>query len=302
MTRAAVRTGGSAGVASHLALELRDGRKLGYAQYGDPSGQPVLFFHGFPGSRLFGKVADGPGTRIGVRLIALDRPGWGLSDFKPGRTVLDWADDVSEAADRLGIDRFAVLGLSGGGPYALVCAYRMPERVTAAGIVSGIGPVGAKLLGGPKDPFPGRLVSTLHRTWPPATWSLWLWAARVARWNPEWFLSRFSWLLPKADRDVVARPDFRRMAVDSFHEAFRQGVLGATYEMALNWRPWGFSLGDISVPVYVWQGEQDRTVPPSTARYVAAVIPNCQAVFLPGEGHASVIVDHMEEILERLTR
>ena len=125
-----------------LSIRLPDGRRLGYAEYGDPAGKPVLHFHGTPDSRLEGtlpSVAEAA-ARLGVRLILPDRPGIGLSDFKPGRAILDWPADVLALADALNLPRFALMGLSGGGPYAAACAYKIPQRLTRVGIISGVAP------------------------------------------------------------------------------------------------------------------------------------------------------------------
>jgi pimeloyl-ACP methyl ester carboxylesterase len=126
-------------------IKLKDGRKLGYAEYGDPQGKPVLHFHGTPSSRFecSRPAVDEIATRLGARIILPERPGFGLSDFEPNRTTLDWPDEVTELADGLNLDRFAVLGVSGGGPYAAACAYKIPQWLSAAGIVSGLGPLDA---------------------------------------------------------------------------------------------------------------------------------------------------------------
>src|SRR5215469_9460078 len=121
-------------------LVLRDGRQLGYAHYGHPGGQPVLYFHGHPGSRLEARFAHTAAAAAGFAVIALDRPGYGLSDFQPGRAITDWPADVAQAADALGISRFSVAGASGGGPYALACAWHLPTRVIRAAVISGVGP------------------------------------------------------------------------------------------------------------------------------------------------------------------
>jgi pimeloyl-ACP methyl ester carboxylesterase len=125
--------------ATDKVLRLRDGRLLRYAEYGDPDGTPLFYFHGSPGSRFEGWFVDEAARRRGIRVIAFDRPGFG-SDFKPGRTIGDWPDDVVQAADAFGFDRFAILGLSFGGPHALACALRIPERLTSVAIVSSVGP------------------------------------------------------------------------------------------------------------------------------------------------------------------
>ena len=125
------------------SLRLRSGRRLGYAEYGRADGWPVLFFHGFPGSRYEGRLLDGAARTVGVRIIAPDRPGFGLSDFKPARGMGSWPFDVAELADRLGVGRFSVLGFSGGGPYAAVCGHRLRYRLLAVGLLSGMGPTDA---------------------------------------------------------------------------------------------------------------------------------------------------------------
>src|SRR4051794_20731127 len=121
-------------------LRLSDGRRLAYCEYGSPAGKPVLYFHGWPGSRLEAKLADPVAKKFNAKIIAIDRPGFGMSDFKPNRTLLDWPLDVCELADALGLDRFAVVGVSGGGPYALACARRIPERLTSVAVICGVGP------------------------------------------------------------------------------------------------------------------------------------------------------------------
>jgi pimeloyl-ACP methyl ester carboxylesterase len=152
-------------VLSEQIHTLPDGRRLAYAEYGAPAGTPVFFFQGTPSSRLMHPDEDV--TRdLGVRLIMADRPGFGLSDPKPGRTLLDWPDDVVALADALGIDRFGAVGVSGGGPYTAACAYRIPHRLTAAAIVGGSGPVDmpGTLAGSARERHIGYVVAR-HAPW-----------------------------------------------------------------------------------------------------------------------------------------
>ncbi len=123
-------------------LILPDGRRLGYAEYGDPEGWPLMFFHGTPGSRVMARFAAPKAREMGVRLIAPERPGFGLSDFKPQRQLLDWAEDVRELAEVLNLERFAVAGVSGGGPYVAACAWKMPARLSRRRDHQRFGPVG----------------------------------------------------------------------------------------------------------------------------------------------------------------
>ncbi len=146
-------------------LRLRDGRALSYLEVGAPDGTPVIHCHGNPSSRLEVLLLAEQATSLKVRLIGLDRPGIGYSDPKPGYGLLDWPDDVAELADRLGLDRFAMSGLSGGGPFALACAYKMPERLTACGLISTVTPVAfMKQVG----PWSVRVVYALLEYMPPA--------------------------------------------------------------------------------------------------------------------------------------
>jgi pimeloyl-ACP methyl ester carboxylesterase len=276
-------------------LTLRDGRRLGYVEYGDPQGKPLFFFHGMPGSRLEGELADPAAKKLGVRVIATDRPGYGLSDFQPRRTFLDWPADVVALADGLGIGRFAVAGVSGGGPYVAACAFCIPERLTAAGIIAGVSPFDVP------DATVGmsgqnRFLFGLARRMP--------WLARppmalmgfAARHIPDRMMSTMMRSLPEPDQAALADPQMLAIFRKDSVEAFRQGARGAAWELVMYARPWGFRLEEIAIEVYLWQGELDKNVPPSMGRYQAHAIPNCRATFYPGEGHISLVVNHLEEI------
>lgn len=279
-------------------LRLKDGRLLGYMEYGDRQGKPVFFFHGFPSSRLAARLADAAAARQGARAIAFDRPGFGLSSFKPGRTIGDWPDDVVEAAVALSIDRFAVIGLSGGGPYVAACALKIPERLSAAAIVSGVGPLDAPkatdgMIRGHRLAFAlSRRLPWLARL---AMWSV----ARRARRDPDSFVLMTARLVPDSDKAALARPGVQAAMKADVVEAFRQGSRGAAWEHRLVSCPWGFRLEDITMEVYLWQGEEDVLVPPSMGRYQAQAIPSCRATFLPGVGHF-LGGDRMDEILGAL--
>jgi pimeloyl-ACP methyl ester carboxylesterase len=279
-------------------LRLRDGRILGYAEYGDPTGHPALLFHGTPGSRLEGAIAHRAAAARGVRVICPDRPGYGLSDFKRRRSILDWADDVEELADALGIERFAVAGVSGGGPYAAACAVRLPRRLTGVAIISGVGPYDAP---GATDGMMlmNRLALTLARRAPLAV-RLFIWIQeQFGRRSPDRFLDGMIRGLTEPDRRVLARPEIRDLFKRDFAESIRHGSRGATREALLFARPWGFRLQDITVEVHLWQGEDDAEVPPSMGRFQAAAIPNCRAHFCPDTGHLLAIT-HVGEIIDAL--
>ena len=123
-----------------FTIQLRDGRKMGSAVVGPDDGFPILHCHGSGSSRLEARLLAEAATEVEVRLIGLDRPGIGCSDPKADYRLLDWPDDVEEVADQLGIERFAIEGVSAGGPYALACAYKISQRLTACGLISTLSP------------------------------------------------------------------------------------------------------------------------------------------------------------------
>jgi pimeloyl-ACP methyl ester carboxylesterase len=279
-------------------IRLRDGRFLGFAEYGAPDGRPVLYFHGLPASRLEAGLTDLAAVRLGVRIVAPDRPGFGRTDFQPGRTLADWPEDVGQLADALGLERFAVLGVSGGGPCAVACACRMSQRLTAAGLVGSLGPVARPELARAMK-WPARLSFFLACRWPEI--ARWLYAepaGRLLRRRPLLALHLLQVAGP--DQPVLKRADIRKLLQESIREAFRCGGRGVLEELRLYASPWELDLGRIDCPVYLWHGERDRTVPVVMGRHLAAAIPHCQARFYRDEGHFSLPVKHMEEILQAL--
>ena len=273
--------------------KLRDGRMLGYAEYGAPDGQPIFYFHGSPGSRISWPAFDphGSASTLNARVIAVDRPGIGLSDFKRGRALLDWPDDVVELADLLKFDRFAVLGISGGGPSAAACAFKIPERLISTGIVCGMGPTEAPgCMEGASWIFPGRS-SMVRRL-------LLMLTSLGVRKNPDKFISQMKEAVSAPDRALLkSHPELVNEIVDDWREAFRSGIGGTHQDSALFTRPWGFQLEDITAEVHLWHGGQDGNVVCSVGHYVADTIPNCHSTFVEDEGHFSIIYNRIEEIL-----
>ena len=274
-------------------IRLRDGRLLGYDQYGDAGGEAVIFMHGFPGSRLDWQMFDQDRVAgdLGARLIAVDRPGMGLSDYQRGRELLDWPDDVAELANQLGLDRFAVLAVSGGGPYGAACAMKIPGRVMRTAIVCGMGPreaPGAAEGGSWTLPAKPSLVRR----------ALLVMMAQAVRSRPERMEPQFLETVSAVDRALLQRrPELLKMSLDSWREAFRSGTGGASLDAALYTRPWGFELQEIAAEVHLWHGGNDKNVPLSVGRYVAAQIPGCRATFYEEEGHFSLPYNYMREIL-----
>jgi pimeloyl-ACP methyl ester carboxylesterase len=233
-----------------------------------------------------------------ARVIVPDRPGLGPSDFQPRRTLRGWSADVRELADALGLGRFAVMGVSGGGQYAAACAHDLADRLTAVAIVSGLAPSDAP--GVTKGMGIGRHFFRLAR------WAPWLVERLMApmraqvQSNPEQVMRQVISLFAKPDQEVMnARPWLQQAFLRSLGEVYRQGVRGVVHDMAVCARPWGFRLEDLRLPVDVWQGEADTNVPPAMGRYLAQAIPNACAHFFPGEGHF-IFVNHIQEIFTTL--
>ncbi len=269
-------------------IQLRDGRTLGYREYGSPQGKALFYFHGHPGSRLEARFLAEAAAQHGVRLIGIDRPGMGLSSFQKGRHILDWPDDVVELADKLQIEHFAIVGYSGGGPYALACAYKIPQRLTTCGIVAGVGHI---------SPF----LSFLSQ------WLPWLMLPITRRFfqdeeQARKTLVRFAGRWVEPDRESFLQPGIKELMAASLVEAQRQGTRGSAYDGVLLGRSWGFRLEDIKFPsIFLWHGELDTQIPIAIGKAMANSIPNCKASYYPDEGHISLIVNHAEEIVRTLT-
>ncbi len=274
------------------SVTLRDGRRLAYAEYGARLGTPAFYFHGTPGGLLEGRLLDQAARRQDIRLIAVDRPGYGDSDFKRDRRLADWPADVADLADALGIARFAVVGLSGGGPHAQACAAALPDRVTTAVIVSGAGSQEAILDGA------GRLRRAFTRVMLAMTPFL-AWFA--AMWAAFWAPRLRQWMMPRSiDRAVMKRRDVREALAEETRRALRPGGRAMAQDLVLFSRPWGFTPADVgAVRVRLWHGDADKVVPASVGRYFAREIPGCQATFISGGGHM-MIIDHASEILSEI--
>lgn len=280
-------------------ITLRDGRRLGYAVYGDPHGQPVFYFHGFPGSRLEAGLAGATAAKLGVRLVAADRPGFGLSQFKPGRTIPQWSDDIEQLADALGFARFAALGVSGGGPYLLACARGLAHRLTAAGIFCGLGPLDQHGATAGMIPL-NRLSLALAKRLPFSAKVVARLVSFVVRSAPNRALEHFARGLPAPDREVLLDSECRDLFIRTYLEALRQGVRGPARELVLFARPWGFALEEVSRPIHFWHGELDTIVPPALARAQQRGLRECRIRFFASEAHFSVVMHHMGEMLSVL--
>ncbi len=264
---------------------LPDGRRLAYVETGPERGPLVIYLHGAVGtpqgvcSELQAAIDD-----LGMRYVMVSRPGFGASDPHPGRTLLGFADDVAALADHLGRERFAVAGVSAGGPYALACAHALPDRVAAAAVVSSMSP------GCPPDLAPGispllRVGLRALRRLPRACG----WAGdgllMIARRNPRLVARTMMLFASPADRKLLRDPEASQLAVASFLAAAAGGVSRMIGDYLLCTRGWGFEPRDVRGHVHLWHGMQDAFVPVDLALEMAAALPHVQTELDPDEAH-----------------
>ena len=278
-------------------LRTPDGRRLAYLDAGDPGGAPVVSHHGTPGSRLDRHPGeDAMLAELGLRAITYDRPGYGGSDPKPGRRVADAADDVAALADHLGIERFAVVGTSGGGPHALACSARLGARISRVGVVVGVGPSDD-----PDFDFLQGMDQLNLDEFAAARESEQALAAYLqpfvdmAKADPDGLLDEIAAHLPPSDQEVFRRPDHRAAALASLGESLRQGSRGWADDDRAFATSWGFALADAACETRLWQGELDVLVPRAHCAYLGERLPNARFELIPGAGHA--LADHWRDIL-----
>ncbi len=266
-------------------IRLTDGRRLGYAEYGDPDGLPVLYYHGAPSTRLDAQVAHVPALQKGVRLIAVDRPGLGLSDFKAKRRLLDWPDDITQLVDHLSLGGFSQLAISGGGPHALACALKMPDQVRDTAILNTFVPGGIRMNQANLSLANRFMGAILPRLAPWALAMVYRRVARIAADNPQLLLHQLEEMLPSEDRDVMAKPEMVEAFFDTSHETFRSGVEGAVWETRLTTLAWEFEASEIRTPIWLFHGESNNIVPAEALREFAQKLSKCTVRILPGHGH-----------------
>jgi pimeloyl-ACP methyl ester carboxylesterase len=268
------------------SVTLPDGRLLAYEEYGDPSGFPVLSFHGGLSSRLDAAPAHEAAVAKGVRLVSPDRPGMGLSTFQPGRRLVDWPADVAHLTEALGIAQFAVMGWSAGGAYAAVCAAKMGERVTATALLSSAVPLDVYgTTRGLTIEDRALLVLTRRTPWLASTL---LKVSIVNASNARLFRAVLR-SFPPADRTVLREWGPPDLALAFVREAVRQGTEGCVLDYRIFGDPWGFSLEEIRGPVHIWEGGDDRTGPPGYRSFLTLHIPQAAVTVVPGEGHLSLL-------------
>ena len=272
-------------------------RRIGFAEFGDPSGRAIFWLHGTPGARRqIPAEARMYAEQNGIRLIGVDRPGIGSSTPYQYDTVSDFAHDLHIIADVLGINRFAVIGLSGGGPYTLACAAAMPDRVVTAAVLGGVAPTrgpdaisgGAMTLGNIVAPIlevaglPVRYaaVTLVKLVRPLATPALYAYAA----------------VSPEGDRRLLSRPEFQAMFLDDLLNGSRKQLSAPFADVVAFARPWGFRLDEVKVPVHWWHGDRDHIIPFAHGEHCVAGLPDAKLYVIHGESHLAGL-GRAEEIL-----
>ncbi|BBZ24026.1 alpha/beta fold hydrolase [Mycolicibacter hiberniae] len=278
-------------------IAVGEDRQLGFAEFGAPQGRAMFWLHGTPGARRQIPVeARLYATEANIRLIGVDRPGIGSSTPFQYETVSEFADDLRTVADTLGIDKMAVIGLSGGGPYTLACAAAMPNRVVAAGILGGVAPAvgpeaidsGLMRLARLAEPVldrAGRPISMLAAS-----------LIRMVRPVASPALEFYARLSPDGDREMLSRPEFKAMFLDDLLNGSRKQLAAPIADAVLFARPWGFRLSDVHVPVHWWHGDADHIVPFSHGKHAVALLPDARLYPIPGESHLAGL-GRAEEIL-----
>jgi pimeloyl-ACP methyl ester carboxylesterase len=279
-----------------------NGAVVAFSEYGDPRGAPVFFCHGWPSSRTMAELTDEAARDLGLRIISPDRPGIRDSNFDPDRTLLDWPPLLREFAAHLQIDKFKILAISGGAPYAYAAAWMLPERVEAIAVVSGAPPISElqdrsglltlynRLLA-LRALRPGLLRFLFHVARPFASMKV-----------PIRVRPLLLKILQPCDANVLRETKSFEACFESARQAWRSSAAGVMIDADIYAQPWGFSLEEVRVPVRLWHGKKDRTFSFRLAEEIATRLPNCEFHLIDGAGHYSLPIRHTHEILADLSR
>ncbi|MUL62890.1 alpha/beta hydrolase [Mycobacterium sp. CBMA 234] len=283
-------------------IAVGEGRQIGFAEFGNPQGRAVFWLHGTPGARRqIPTEARTFAARKNIRLIGIDRPGIGSSTPYQYENVLGFTDDLRTMADTLGINRFAVVGLSGGGPYTLATAAAMPDRVVMAAVLGGVAP----LIG--EDGISSGLMELAKIARPvievadaPLRWVAGSLIKLVSPFGSA-ALDLYARISPDGDRNLLSRPEFKAMFLDDLLNGSRKQLAAPFADVVVFARDWGFRLEDIKVPVRWWHGDADHIVPFAHGEHAVARLADAELYTLPGESHLAglgVAEDILAKILE----
>lgn len=272
------------------------GATVGYYAYGDPEGRPVFALHGTPSCGAGFEWTDDAARARGLRVLAPDRPGVGRSAQRRDWQVADYPVMLAALADALDIDRFGVIGYSGGGPYAVACAARLGDRLTGTAVCAGMGEIGTIATIADFESTDRRLL-TMAAKRPRLARALLDLAAMAATWSPKLAVRSFLKQLSPSDRDVVATFGSPADAMRSFTQAFQEGAHGVAADYRALGRAWGIDLAEVTAPVSVWHGSADTMVPLRHSQELVARLPDATLTVWAGEGHLATVT-HIGEVLD----
>jgi pimeloyl-ACP methyl ester carboxylesterase len=276
--------------------KLPDGRTVGAAVVGPPDGIPVLYCHSLPGCRVPPPWVEPMANKYGTRVIAPDRPGLGLSDFQPDRTLLDWPHDAAAVMESLGHDRYHVLGVSSGGVYVLSCCLAIPERIVAAGIVTGVTPKDEAGIVHVAAPAPIHWAVRHSRRFSHLVHALLIVGMRK---RPDKAIDALKKTLSAPDKRVLSTPEGSNFLIEASLESARNGVRGWVYDDWLLNRPWGFAPSDIkpTFPIFLWWGDDDLAIPLEHGQELQKQLEGSRLRVFPGDGHFSAMFERIEEVI-----
>jgi pimeloyl-ACP methyl ester carboxylesterase len=283
-------------------VQLKNGAIIAFEQYGDASGVPVIFCHGWPSSRTMARLTDEPARGLGIRIISPDRPGISGSSLQPNRKLSDWPQVVERLADYLGIEKFRMLAISGGAPYAYATARAMPERVRAIAIISGAVPI-VDLVDRQGLLRLYRWMLALYQRSPRLLRKLFLTARPILSLRPPVRLRPLvlkMLMLQTCDEESLRDSAAFEAVFESQRRAWRESAEGVMIDAQIYAQPWGFPIEEVRVPVRLWHGKQDRAFAARLAEDIANRLPTCEARFVDGVGHYSLPIRYMRQILQDL--
>jgi pimeloyl-ACP methyl ester carboxylesterase len=281
-------------------LKLANGARIAISEYGDPHGTPVFFCHGWPSSRTMAELVHDAASELGARIISPDRPGIRDSEFQPDRRLVDWPGFLSEIADGFGIERFRILAISGGAPYAYASGWKTPERVEKIAVVSGAPPLDELKDRAGLLPIHRRMLALRERRPGLLKWLFYLARPFVAMRMPIRLRPLLLKFLQPCDANVLRESRAFDVCFESARQAWRSSAKGVMTDAEIYATPWGFALEDVRVRVALWHGAKDRTFAPRLAEDVARRLPNCEYHLVEGAGHYSLPIRYIREILADL--
>jgi pimeloyl-ACP methyl ester carboxylesterase len=284
-----------------VELQTPDGRSLELVVAGPSDGTPLVLHHGTPGAAVvFERLVDTAG-RHGLRTVVYARPGYGRSAPLPGRSVADAAADVTVVLDALGAAEFVTVGWSGGGPHALAAAALLPDRCRGAATIAGVAPYGAAgldWLAGMGEENVAEFGAALAGEQPLSDY-LEKEAAGLAGVEPGEVAATLDGLVSDVDRTAITG-DFAEYLAASFRRSVSTGIAGWRDDDLAFAKDWGLALDAVTVPVTIWQGDQDRMVPYDHGRWLAGNVAGARVRLLSGEGHLTLGVTRFDEVLAEL--